>query len=542
MHLALQPLFVLETSAFMTLLGKGWLVSKIPAALHLVAFCLGLLLLVRQSSLSDARKAIVLAVSFFVVISFEAYQFADYHVLADCFVLYSIIALLSLGSSSSTRHTLALAATLGALSALTLTTRLNDGAALFIGVFIAIACLAPSKRLLSLLLFFLGTALTLLLIVRHTGDTLHDYAEYSIFNAAGSKGGGNNVFIQPLRLPWNTAQWLIHNQPAWALLYALALALAWSLMIRPIHGPRGRWPLGLTVFAIFSFAVLALLVRPFNDITLLISIAALVVLLSCALGIWVTARFIYSLLAKHPIEWERREILLLIPLGQLASGSMSSGGTHLGLYGPVGFLIIVMAISSPIELKTERSRDVLFALGIMLILCTATFRFNDPYSWHTYGEKPLFANRIWYRHPDYGPMIIDRDLLHMIQPACQKLQDNGADNELLSIPFSYPNYFCAIPPWHGYVQTFFDTTSAQTIQDLMNDLQSAPPKWIFYQRQLKTLRLHEALYNQSRPLQQRHLDQLIDQKIGDGQWKIVYTSSFGNTQKWDNKWILIQTR
>ena len=86
MHLALQPLYVLETSAFMGVLGKGWLVSKIPAVLHLVAYCLALLLLVRQSNLSDARKAILLACSFFVSIGFGAIVFGDYHVLADCFV------------------------------------------------------------------------------------------------------------------------------------------------------------------------------------------------------------------------------------------------------------------------------------------------------------------------------------------------------------------------------------------------------------------------------------------------------------------------
>ena len=43
MHLALQPLYVLETSAFMAVMGKGWLVSKIPAVLHLVAYCLAFL-------------------------------------------------------------------------------------------------------------------------------------------------------------------------------------------------------------------------------------------------------------------------------------------------------------------------------------------------------------------------------------------------------------------------------------------------------------------------------------------------------------------
>src|SRR5258707_11725998 len=65
LHLALQPLFVLETASFLALLGKGWLVSKIPAVLHLVAYCFGLLLLTRQSNLPDRQKALILGCTFF---------------------------------------------------------------------------------------------------------------------------------------------------------------------------------------------------------------------------------------------------------------------------------------------------------------------------------------------------------------------------------------------------------------------------------------------------------------------------------------------
>src|SRR5271167_2840009 len=68
MHLALQPLFVLETAAFVRLFGRGWLVSKIPAVLHLVAYCLGLLLLARKSDLPDRQKAVVLGCAFFISI------------------------------------------------------------------------------------------------------------------------------------------------------------------------------------------------------------------------------------------------------------------------------------------------------------------------------------------------------------------------------------------------------------------------------------------------------------------------------------------
>ena len=109
MHLALQPLFVLETAWFMELLGKGWLVSKVPAILHVVAYCVALLILVRRSEFSDGQKAVVLGCGFFVPICFEAYRFDDYHVLADCFLLYSLVALLLLQKVANTRTGLLLA-------------------------------------------------------------------------------------------------------------------------------------------------------------------------------------------------------------------------------------------------------------------------------------------------------------------------------------------------------------------------------------------------------------------------------------------------
>ncbi len=208
MHLALQPLYVLETAWVLALLGKGWVVSKAPAILHLVAYCVGLLLLVRRSELSDGEKAVVLGCGFFVSISFEAYRFDDYHVLADCFQLYCLVALLRLQKASSTRGVLFLCAALGVLCGLTLTTRVNDGAALLVAVAIAIACLAPSQRLLAMVLFFLASGATVALIVSLTGDSLRDYAMYSIFHAAGSKGGTGSVLTYPLRLPIHTLRWL----------------------------------------------------------------------------------------------------------------------------------------------------------------------------------------------------------------------------------------------------------------------------------------------------------------------------------------------
>lgn len=542
LHLALQPLFVLETGAFIAVLGKGWLALKLTAVLHMAAYCLAFLLLVRQTKFSDLHKAMLLACSFVISISFEAYRFDDYHVLTDCFVLYSLVALLSLRTSPNISRTLALAATLGGLSGLAVTTRLNDGAALFVGVFLAIVCLGPAKKALSLLLFCITTGLTTIVVVLLTGDSLRDYAQYSVFGAAGSKGGAGGVLTQPLRLPWSTVLWLVHSAPRGTLLDASALVVICVLLASQFRQGRHWLVLGLAIFGAVLVTFQAQRREVFQNNALLMDLTGLLVLMAFGLGILVAGRFVLSLVnPKRTDEWDRRQILLLIPIGQIASGSMSTGGTHLGLYGPVGAIIVLLAICFPILGGARWRRDSVIALAILLTFCTINYRFNNPYSWHTYSEKPILASRTWYQHPEYGPMIIDRDLLQMIKPVCDATRGSGSDNELLSIPYPYANYFCAKTPWHGYVQTFFDTASQQTVQNLIDELRT-PPKWIFYQRQLKTLRLHEIQYNQGHVLKQRNLDEMINQKIRAQKWRVIYTSRFGNSQQYDNEWLLIQTR
>src|ERR1035441_3871655 len=103
LHLVLQPLAVLETEWWMSLVGKGWIVSKVPAVIHLVAFTTGIALVTAKSKLAAIPKAIVVACVFFVGIHFEAYRFDDYHVMAYALALFSILLLLKLDRAESIR-------------------------------------------------------------------------------------------------------------------------------------------------------------------------------------------------------------------------------------------------------------------------------------------------------------------------------------------------------------------------------------------------------------------------------------------------------
>src|ERR1700678_2748827 len=79
LHLALQPLYVLETNAWIQLFGIKCLVTEIPSVIYLLALCFGILLILRESNWPDWQKAIVLASAFLICVKCTAYRFDDFH-------------------------------------------------------------------------------------------------------------------------------------------------------------------------------------------------------------------------------------------------------------------------------------------------------------------------------------------------------------------------------------------------------------------------------------------------------------------------------
>ena len=543
MHLALQPLFVLETSAFLKVLGISWLASKAAAVVHLFAYCLGLFLLTKRSNLPDTQKAVVLGCAFFVSIWTIAYQFDDYHTPADCLVLYSMLLLLDLRESATFRRTIALVSCLGLLSGLAITLRINDGLALWFGVAISIVCVAPTRRFLSVVLFIIVAAFSVVAVVHLTGDTFRTYATYSIFRAVGGKGGAGNVLLYPLKLPWNTLRYLALRMNYETTLAAFAIAAVWAYLLRPLwHRQQSKVTRQDAIAGLLILLVLGILCFGHFNPDLIAVIAAPAVLVTYVLGIAAFLRYLRWEISGRSIPWDSSEILLITPLGQVISTAASSGGFNTGVYEPFAMLIVILPLVSPIRFKTERPRALLIGLGAMLLTFGAIVRFCAPYIWHSTVAKPMFVGRQWYRHPTYGPMVIQTDTLHFIQPICDRIGPTRPDNEFLSLPFPYANYFCNIPPWHGYALTYFDTTTPEDIARLTADLQNFPPKWILYQRQLASLAAHESQYNHGQPLPHRYLDHFIEEKLSSGKWQIVYVSHYEETPRWDNQWILIRTR
>jgi hypothetical protein len=544
LHLPLQPFFVLESAGFLKLLGNGWLISKVPVLAHLLVYALSLLLVIRYSDWPDLQKAIVLGCAFLGSITSRLERFDDYHLLADSFQVYSVVLVLVLHKSTSLRRNLLIVAALGVLSGLSITTRANDGAALLLAIAIAISCLALFKRLVSLVLFVVVAALTVIYIVHLTGDSLSIYATSTMFRAAGLKGGVGGVLASPLLLPLYSLQFLLSRRVLAVIFCCLGSVLAWTFILLP--SIRGGWRQNIkraSLGFILTALPLCILVPWRSEIALFMAVALVAVYVLYSFGIWVFVRFLrWQVAPRDSYAWDPLEILLLIPLGQLMSSSMSSGGQLPENFGPAVVLMLLATIASPIRIKPGPARSAFLAVAVLLICCGGIFKARMPYSWFSFQAKPIFVGRQWYRHPVYGPMYIEKDMLRFISPVCQHVGMNHPDTELLSLPYPFANYFCTVAPWHGYVQTWFDTSSKVTIDKLDNDLQAAAPKWIFYQKQPEVMRLHETIYNSGRPLPYRVVDQLIEERLAKGEWQVVYASEYNNSELWDTKWILIQTR
>jgi hypothetical protein len=536
MHLALQPWFVLETAWFLSLLGKGWLIGKLPAVLHLVLYCWGLLLVLRFSKLEDGQKAILLGGAFFVSICSIAYRFDDYHVVAESFEIYSLAVLLTLEKATSRSREFILAAGLGVLCGLTVVTRLNDGAALLLGVAISTVRLAPSRRWWCLFILCIASALTILAVVRSTGDSFTDYASTSIIRAAGAKGGVSHVLLDPILLLKNTLQWLKRRT---IIYYLLVVAAAWALLVLPwLRKPRRSELPKLVVGLVLVLAPLHHYYRQFFYSYVIEGVGAVGVYVLYALGIFAFVRLLLWLFGDRSF-WNEREILLIIPLGQLVAMSMSTGGFHYGVYGPEAMLILLLPVAFPFRVPGS-IKAVSVAYVALLIVYGAVVKFQKPYDWHGYQSAQMFRGRQIYRHPVYGSMIIEDSVLNFIRPVCEKMSGEK-EPSLLGIPNPYGDYFCAIPPWHNNVQTNYDTSTQATVDRIMNELENAPPEFVFYQKEVVSLADNERVFNGGRPLPHRFLGELIESKLEQGAWHAVYTSDFEASYDKQSKWMLIRT-
>jgi hypothetical protein len=537
LHLALQPLLILEMDVWMKLFGTKCLVTEIPSVLHLLVLCLGLVLLLRESDWPDWQKAVMLASAFVLWVAGPSYRFDDYHVTAESFILYTLVMLLLLAKTDSARRQFMLSAAMGVLCGFTITSRINDGVALLAATVVCLLVLARKRKVIVSSLFVVTSAVTAVLVVESTGDSLSDYLSNSLFRAVGSKGGSGSLLAAPFHLFPNALE--MRHGGMWIFLCGFAIVVVGVVAQRYWKKSVGEIVMMqlLTVWVIFN-VISHQRREELLDGLVIQFVVPLTIVAIYLLAPVVAARYSMGKLGFGKREWDAREILVLLPLAESASNSASGAATPLsGYYGQFAMVLLLILVIQPFRKQVSWANATFLTILASVGISGLAAKVQEPYEWNSHLSSPMFVDRQWYLHPVYGPMYMGLKQLNLHRSICADIGGENSKAEMLSLPFSYPNYFCDITPWHGYVHTFFDTTLRSTMDELMKDLQTRPPRWIVYQRQLVSIAPLEKLFNHGQPSPQRDLDEMIMQKMATGQWHLVDKK----VQDADSTWYVIRT-
>ena len=536
LHLNLQPFFVLLTSLFIRLLGPAWLAFKVMPCLQVLVYCTGLLLIVRRMPLSDWSRGLLLVAVFGLTITTPFYRFDDYHITTQIFQIYALLLFLRMLRGVSPSAGICISASLGLLCGLSTSNRLNDGAALFAACLLALPFLLPARRLWAIFTLCVATGIGLFSTILLTGDSIAAWHTQSITMAARVKGGTGSILFTPLVLPVKLLKGLLHPGSFAITLGVVLLTLLLAYDPEIFQAPIRRW--SRKDYSIAGTLALASLLwlwpGAHGKANATLGLAGGLLLL--AAGCWtlvLITRFAWQL---DRAECNHNYLLTLVPFWGLVGAALTSG-IFLPDYEPsvAVFLLIVPLLIPRLESNVRARRSLMFVCWLVAIAFIPA-KITVPYQWHTYHSDPMFVDRTIYKHPVFGPMIIEKPQLAFMQRMCQTITADGSQTTLLALPYPYPNYFCNIAPWHDYVQTWYDTSSKETISALQADLSKVPPKWILYQRGLNTIAVHEQALGPGRVLPHRALDSDILANIEQQHWTIVRRECFEGSD-----WLLMRT-
>jgi hypothetical protein len=420
----------------------------------------------------------------------------------------------------------------GALAAAAFLTRVNEGLAIAGAVAVLVLSLHRLSMLTGRLVLFsaLGATAVFGVVLLLIGETPATWYHQTLVAASQAKGGSAlaaapwSAFVQALA---------VFLRPVGLILALLVAVIGFALVrVRPgTSHQSGRLGIaaGLCAFAVLEFC------NPPDPLIPLTAIA--LVLSTVGFELW-TIRWLGAIVKGHHGRESRNLALVFYPFFMFVTGALSTGGQVFGLYFPLALALVVGAgiLCNPLLYKDQRSLRVgYYCLLSLLAVDAFLYRMRNPYSWLTYHVNPLPVDYRFENDPARGPHIITRELRQLVMPVCEHV---GPGKSLLSLPYSFANYYCGIPVWNGYVQTFFDTSTRSRIEQLRTELERAPPDFIFYQRQLPILRMHEEIFAGGGRLPQRDLDELIVRKVRGGEWTIVYRSGTYSP----STWYLISTR
>ncbi|MFN2976940.1 hypothetical protein [Terriglobus aquaticus] len=535
LHLALQPLYVLCTAAFQSVFGVSWLASKVFPLVQLLALTFVLVRLGRCLPFAAWQRALLTTIAFLLILQPSTYRFDDYHVTSDVFTLTSLLLLLLLGSRPRTSTTVArFSFFMGVGAGLAAMTRLNDGAALGVGVSLALLLLYPRRAIAALSSVVAGVVVAWGAVLLLARETPADWWQYSIRAASQIKGGTGNILYTPVLLPYH----LLLNSLSWKTPVAFAIVAGLFVATREVQRRYRSGVAWLTYAAVWAAVLLALcapLVYHTQVQTPLELVVRVTVFVGLVAAVGVVVWCVLWLLRGRPALPRPTFALLLLPLWHLLGGALTASNALPDPYLSLSMLVFLL----PLLVTVTQAQALVIPVLANLVLVgsiIAAGKLRNPYFWWTYDDGPVYRDRVWYHHPQLGPMYIESQQLALMSELCARVNTGPAPHDLLSMPFPYANYFCGIAPWRGYVQTWYDTSSAATIHTLIGQLQTAPPHWIAYEYDPVAVTGHEITYHQGKPMAHRELKDLVVHKIESGEWTLRQ-----HTCSRMSEWVLIET-
>ncbi len=516
-----QPLFPIYSSLVFYLSGVNILLNKffyLPVV-FIILYTLNKISKVIYSDIIP-KNLFILAI-FFCLITFEAFRFEDYHALTYCLVLLSLHVSIDYYLKRDSANDFILKQSL--VCALTFFTRMNEGIALYISVLLVFILLPNKAKLNKFIVLFFTLIFTFLVILffelQFLKESPFPWFYNSIIKASSAKGGGDLLIKYPIFLFLNAFKFIYYK-----CLYLFVLLLI-------IYLVSYKFKLNL-FFSILLNSICISTIFILYNANLIITLTAFIVILNFIF-------FIYAFFSVFYLKENTKFVLFIYPLSLFILGSLSSAGVFVGLFFPLAISIIIINfvffgnnLPNSISIKL---RYTFYFLLLVVFLNSLIIRVQSPYSWHSYysSGNPYHYNIV--EDTKHGYFIAPKDLIELIAPVCEIV---GRDKSLFSTPYSYANYYCDIPPWNGYVQTFFDTSTEDVISTILFKLIKSPPNFIFYQRQELNLKIHEITFNSGKSLPHRSLDEFIMKKISSGEWHIVYRSIAYPP----SEWLLINTQ
>ena len=532
LHFNQQPLFPLLTTAIRFIAGDKIFVQKLAYVVVPVLYLRLIYLITRYISNEGIKRGLFIMAIFFIAITFEAYRFDDYHPFSGILILASLYLSIKLVYNKiSLKQYIFLQAF---CIAFLLNIRINDGAALALAVMgFGILRIGFRREIVQGLVFSLivfGTILTVELYLLN--DSYQSWYVNSLESAVRIKGGGDLIF-QPGIMFVKSVRFFLEGDYN----YRSAILILFSLFVSYVLLKRALNIVIKYAVAIFAFAAIYYSfyrINPYYALAFFVALGVIVAYVMTFIMLFIRINGLYASSSFYKFS-----PLILYPFLLYCGGSLSSAGHFTDHFFPLAILLVVLLL-----IFKSSSRDIFFSyflkyfawlmLGV-LALEAITLRTVNPYSWQSYNVPSFIEKRILVNDSVHGPHLLSRDLANLIQPVC--LETKNA-NELLSIPFSFANYYCRKEPWRNYIQTFFDTSSSEQIEKLIRDISVSPPEYIFYQRQIINLAGHEQLFNGGKRLHQRDLDEFIMKKIDESEWNVVYKSDLYPP----SIWLLIKTK